>query len=315
MKKLPIKLELPDGFLDEEVRLDYTISSDMKEVWAVELDLLNEFQRVCAKYDIRYFADGGTMLGAIRHGGYIPWDDDIDVMMMRDQYDKLCEIANKEFRDPYFFQTEYTDPSSLRGHAQLRNSYTTAILEYELEGIHSINQGIFIDIFPIDAVPDDEVLLKKKVKKVDYYLYISKKIASFSDAYRPAARNKKIKRLGKWIIHCLAVTVIRPLFNYSYYYSKYEKESRTYNDDNTQRVAKFFCIPFSKNQIWYRDDFDDVIDVKFEMLSIPVPIGYKRIMDIFFGPNWMVPKKIDTTHGGVIFDAKKSYLEYLEVKK
>ena len=85
-----LNIKLPENFLDEEIRDDYVVSSQMKQVWAVELDLLNKILEVCKKYNIKIIASGGTLLGAVRHKGFIPWDDDIDLMMMRDQYDKLC---------------------------------------------------------------------------------------------------------------------------------------------------------------------------------------------------------------------------------
>ena len=91
-----LKIDLPQDFLKEEVRCDYTVSKEMKEIWAVELDLLAEFMRVCDENNIQYYACAGTILGAERHQGYIPWDDDIDVMMMRKEYDKLCAIAETE---------------------------------------------------------------------------------------------------------------------------------------------------------------------------------------------------------------------------
>ena len=122
-----MKLEIPDSFYEEEERCGYVVSAHMKKVWAVELDLLYQLQQVCEKYGIQYYGSGGTILGAERHKGMIPWDDDIDIMMLRDQYDLLCSHAD-EFEEPYFFQTFDTDEGYFRGHAQLRNSNTTGVL-------------------------------------------------------------------------------------------------------------------------------------------------------------------------------------------
>ena len=90
-----IKLSLPEGFLEEEVRCDYTVSKEMKKVWAVELDLLSEFQRVCKLHNIKYAVWAGTMLGAIRHKGFIPWDDDIDVSMPRPDIERLIQLIDE----------------------------------------------------------------------------------------------------------------------------------------------------------------------------------------------------------------------------
>ena len=124
---IPLKIELPEGFLDEEVRCGYTVTKQMKEVWAVELDLAVQLLDVCKRHNIQVFAEAGTLLGAARHKGFIPWDDDMDFCMMRSEYDKFCKIAPAEFKEPYFFQTGYTEPECMRGHAQLRNSMTTGI--------------------------------------------------------------------------------------------------------------------------------------------------------------------------------------------
>ena len=161
-------INLPTGFYKKEVRNNYEITSNMKKIWAVELDLFKQLDSICKKHKITYYADGGTLLGAIRHHGFIPWDDDMDFIMYRKDFDKLCKFSS-EFKDPYFFQIEETDPGSLRCHAQLRNTSTTGILNSEKNFNYPFNQGIFIDIFPLDNVPEDSkkrIDFVKRMKKL-----------------------------------------------------------------------------------------------------------------------------------------------------
>ena len=140
------KLDFPDDFFAPEVRCGYEVSEKNKKVWAILLDLVVELERVCKKYNITMYADAGTLLGTVRHQGFIPWDDDIDIALKRKDYEKLCKVASKEFKHPYFFQTAYTDDHCFRGHAQLRNTETTGIVF--LDHGMPYNKGIFIDIFP-----------------------------------------------------------------------------------------------------------------------------------------------------------------------
>lgn len=99
---------LPKSFFDEEQICDFFVDKKRKKIWAIELDLLIQFDKICKKHGLIYFLIGGTLLGAVRHHGFIPWDDDLDVAMPRKDYDLLMQLKD-EFSEPYFLQTPYTD--------------------------------------------------------------------------------------------------------------------------------------------------------------------------------------------------------------
>lgn len=301
-----LKIQLPKEFLNTEIRSGYQVSTEMKKIWAVELDLLCEFQRVTDKYSIKYIAEGGTMLGAVRHGGFIPWDDDIDIMMMRNEYDKLCDIASKEFKSPYFFQTEQTDPGSLRCHAQLRNSETTAILNNERDGHYPFNQGIFIDIFPLDAVPDDENIFNATSQKAMKYYNYMHHFASVSWQYKKNSQNKK--QLFKTILYKFG----RPLFSYltHYYYKKYENICKKYNDTKTQKIS-IYCWGYKYKKLHRsRADHEETIMLPFEFIKIPVCKNYDHALSEVFG-DWHKFVIGGSLHENILFDTEKPYTEYI----
>ena len=301
-----LQLNIPEQFFREEYLCGYKIDRKMKELWAVELDLLSELQRVCEKHKIRYFADAGTLLGAVRHGGYIPWDDDID-MMMRDAYQKLCEVAEQEFKHPYFFQTEYTDKGSLRGHAQLRNSETTGILS-TTRFQYDFNQGIFIDIFPLDNAPDDENELQQILDNTTKYIKKARENAVMTSRYKPDKKQKNYSI--QEFKHKLLSGKFGDIIGYNKYYDLYEQECQKYNQIQTQRVAKYFStFKRKKLQVWDRSWFDHAVLFPFEFMEMPLPCGYEGILDKFFG-TWKTPIYRQSGHRGIIFDTSKSYKQY-----
>lgn len=306
---IELNINIPDSFLDEEERCGYIVSKQMKEVWAVELDLLAELLRVCKKHGIKVFASGGTMLGAIRHKGFIPWDDDIDMMMFRSDYDKLCAIAAEEFVEPYFFQTEYTDRGSLRRHAQLRNSRTTGILTEEFQKGYTFNQGIFIDIFPLDYVIDDKGKFQKQYKEANKYNKLYSKISRVTTRFQ-----KNNSPLLKKAVHVI-MTYLNDWFGLEEkYYRKFEKACQKYNNIPSKMISTLSLDFNNKQHFKYMEDYQTLIDVDFEFLKIPVGSNYDHALRKRYG-DYLKFERGTSTHGNVIFDTNKSYIDYLNDTK
>ncbi len=289
-------MQLDNDFLKEEQRCGFTVSAEMKKVWAVQLELLELFQDVCRRHGLRYFASGGTLLGAIRHKGYIPWDDDIDIMMMREDYDKLLAVAPQEFPAPYFFQTVWNDEKYSRGHAQLRNSNTTAILAEE-KGCFPFNQGVFIDIFPTDAVPDNEE--ERAKQRADIRLW--EKLLNVTVRYPANA----YKSLPKSILHAIA-----SLIPYRFFIRQKEKACTRYNGQGMKRVGLISFLADDERLIFPAEAFDNVLTVPFEGITIDIPADYDTLLSHQYG-DYMTMKKENSYHGGIIFDTERSYLDYL----
>lgn len=132
-------------------------SEELRKMQMIMLEMLIEFDRICRKYNIKYSIDGGTFLGAVRHKGFIPWDPDADIVIMRDDYDRFFEVCKNELDKERFFLQDYrTDRYYRWGYARLIRKGT----EYVRAGHEHMNSknGVFIDIFTMDSVPDSYIL-------------------------------------------------------------------------------------------------------------------------------------------------------------
>ena len=279
--------------------IDFKVTKQRRAVWRTELEMLEEFKRVCKKHHLRYFAFGGTMLGAIRHKGFIPWDDDIDLAMLRSDYDKLRTVANKEFKKPYFFQTDYND-RLFRGHAQLRKSDTTGIMIEEMNCKY--NQGIFIDIFPLDEYPADDVLRKKQQTRL---FFIGGTLRNY---YRNTGK------FFEKIDHILAGIIVWLHGGPAKFFAKYEKIARQYNDKGNGIVG-VLSVNYGKEVDYMRiDDLQKFKDMPFEDTNISMPLTYDEILTQHFG-DYMKPAQVPNTHGDIYFSTNIPYETFIEKVK
>lgn len=300
--KLPIKIDLPEHFLDQEVRCGYVVTEKQKKIWAVELDLLAEFKRVCDKYDLKWFVGYGSLLGIIRHKGFIPWDNDIDVAITRQSFNKLCEVAALEFQEPYFLQTPVTENGRyFRTVCKLCNSWTTGASE--LEWLQGINCGLFIDVFILDEIPDDEKMVQKMFDRINYYKH-------FARFYYPYPRHDnlmgKIKN-GVWTM----------LWKYKYHgcggdvlFEKLSRYLSQYAGDNSHRWMALEVTP-DRSLHLDKSMWSETIMADMEFLKAPIPNGYDWILRDHYGDYMELPPvEMRTNHEFLQLDPEIPYKVY-----
>lgn len=307
---VPLKIDIPDGFLEDEVRCDHLVTKQMKEAWAVQMDLVYELDRVCTKHGISYFAVGGTLLGTIRHKGFIPWDDDIDIMMMRDQYEKLLKVGPCEFTHPYFFQYVTTESGYQYGYVHLRNSDTAAIEEDSKRMKFKFNQGIKIDIFPVDTLVDDEKLLKNQLEEARSIL---KKANVFYGCTKDGIywHPSIIVRTIRKIASILCPKMMRRLGDK--YYAQYETVCKRYNENKETEMVGLICLSSvmkGKCLTFPRFYFQLEQKLPFEFITMRVGQDYEKALDLEYG-DWRTPVKGSAFHSELCFDTNKSYKNYI----
>ena len=287
----------------EEQRNNFLVTTQRKKIWKLELDILQRLLEVCQCHGLQCWLDSGSLLGAVRHHGFIPWDDDIDVVMFRDDYDKLMQIGPSEFIYPMFFQSAYTDRNYFRGHVQIRNSETTAILPSEYD--RKFNQGIFIDIFPLDALPVSEkeyIQLEKKSIRMK-----EKMIRYHHLPFLSLFEKHCFQNIVKWILSEVEIGLAGGLRRY---YAKYENLFRRNKINNVIQLTKISSFSTKYRGI-DKHIFNETIWLPFENILVPVPKEYDMYLKMMYGDDYMTPSKVSSFHGEVYFDTEHSYAEVL----
>lgn len=271
---------------------DYYDEKVLKKLQKIELGILKEFDELCRKNNLDYFLVGGSAIGVVRHKGFIPWDDDIDVAMSREDYDKFLEIAERDYSDRYTIINNDTNPKF----PLMNTRWGLKGTEYKTEDLKDIpgEFGIFLDIFPQDNVPDNE----KKMKKHGTISWIYGKLLVLSGVKKPVLYYYGIKAKILTFIFFLAHYFLKIFhLNSRFFYKKAFKYSTMYNNEKTKRFGYAFD-PHRFTSIMVKEDVFPLKTMKFEGLDVKVPGRIEKYLERRYGNDYMTlpPKEKRHTH-------------------
>lgn len=263
----------------------------LKEHQEVLLELLIEFDRVCRKNNIRYILFAGSALGAVRHKGFIPWDDDLDVALLREDYDKLMSVDPVEWNSAYYMQREYSEHWPIH-FSKLRKNNTTCLEKYHPKD-NETHQGIYIDIFPIDNASNNPF-----IRKIQFYASKIVQARSFwKRGYETASIIKKVVML-------LSCALPLKLF----------RKIVTLRSNKTSRYVHSFLggsIKYQKG-VFDRKWITNTESVPFEAVTVPVSSYYHDLLTLQYGDYMAMPSADERkckVHA-ILVDTEKNYTEY-----
>lgn len=238
----------------------------------IELNALIEIDSICREYDINYFLSGGSMLGAVRHKGMIPWDDDIDIAMLRSDFEKFKKISRGLFSEDFKYQSFTNKDGYHFFFDKLTNKNTYFATKYSDE--YEMLKGVSLDIFVFDRTADSPFMQKAHYKR----LMMLRRLMNVR--WKNRARKGKMYILSKLLLPFLRI------FSMDAYSKHYDKATRAYE----KKLTNFVLPPATDEKYagsmpieW----FDEVIPVKFEGIDTFIPVGYDEYLKLWYGKNYM----------------------------
>lgn len=247
----------------------------LKKLHKYEVEILDEIVKICEKYNLEYFLIGGTLLGAIRHKGIIPWDDDLDIAMPREDFEKFIDICSKEFNERFILDFHNVNNKYWNCFAKVRLK-NTIFAEKQMEAYNG-NKGIWVDIFPLDksGKPKISKIQKKLVNIFQRIMYI--KTGIYSD--------KKFRRIGNFVVNKILF-----FLNNNFWGMLQTKVMKIQNNNKKSLNFINFGSQYGiKKQTHPIDKFLPTVEVEFENKKYKAPGDYDYVLTKIYGDYMKLP--------------------------
>lgn len=281
-------MEFPKDYFEDEIREGFYVPGMMKRAWAAQLEVLDTFRKFCAEYDIRWFATYGTLLGAARHKGFVPWDDDMDVCMLRSDYEKFLRNVNMmpdavTFMDGRFGITEHIVFD--QGFGRIVNTEYPRYDDAFLSKYHGFPYTAGIDIFVLDKIsPDSQV----EEDRYNSAVFVYSILLNLKDESEEAAEQRELmlSQLEKW--GNFSIDRGKDLFQQLILI--YEGLCCLFEDEESDYVASMSDWVGLHDRVMLASDYSGVVQLPFENTTVNAPAGYRNILTKLYG-DYMVPVK------------------------
>ncbi len=252
----------------------------LRQLQLEELDMFKEIVKICEKHGLTYYVMGGTLLGAVRHEGFIPWDDDLDIGFLRDDYETFLRIAETELPEPLRLLTLHNDKQYVHLFSRVINP------NIKLRRDNTVNktvQSLWVDIFPIDGVPFGKVG-RFLWEKVIYVLRGLRNLSCFSELIDV---NKEYKGLKKLVVSVGLKTNIEKFLNTHLLNAALDRFLKRWNPKDTTVIGNPMGGSWFK-EVYPKDWYSEVVKLPFEDTTVNCPSGYTRILEQMYG-DYMTP--------------------------
>ena len=276
-------LKFQPDYFKTELREGYVVEELTKHAWAAEMEVLAEIDAICKRHGLKYFADWGTMLGAVRHKGFIPWDDDLDIAMLRDDLMTFISVAPQELPSGSVLLTPYNTKDSMTEVYRVSNSEWINIGEAFNEKYHSFPFAAGIDIFPYDYIPEDPVLQDQQIELLTAILEAGLAWTR-DDISLPVKREYTKKAEALTGLHFTEDdTIVAQMARAQ------DAICALYKKGDSGLVGISYRMRYDREKEpkplqWY----DELIDMPFESITIPVPKEYDKVLTLRYG-DYMTP--------------------------